>query len=181
MSGIDRRMLTIMAAAGGILMITMGMRQTLGLYIAPIIDSTHVGYAAMSFAMAVGQLMWGVAQPMFGALADRQGPLRVLVIGALMLAVGETLRMVTLIAFDGLAGPATQTASAPGNSFLSRLNGWPARTPTDASRASSRMHAHGSGPMWFAIPSSQWTSTTYSLPVSRRTCVKTLRDCRHSN
>ena len=82
MSGIDRRMLAIMAAAGGILMITMGMRQTLGLYIAPIIDSTHVGYAAMSFAMAVGQLMWGVAQPMFGALADRQGPLRVLVIGA---------------------------------------------------------------------------------------------------
>jgi hypothetical protein len=23
--------------------------------------------------------------------------------------------------------------------------------------------------MWFATPSSQWTSTTYSLPVSRRT------------
>ena len=68
---------------------------------------------------------------------------------------------------------ATQTASAPGNSFLSRLNGWPARTPTEASRASSRMRAHCSGPMWFAIPSSQWTSTTYSLPVSRRTCVET--------
>ena len=29
--------------------------------------------------------------------------------------------------------------------------------------------AHGSGPMWFATPSSQWTCTTYSLPVSRRT------------
>ena len=28
---------------------------------------------------------------------------------------------------------------------------------------------HGSGPMWFATPSSQWTCTTYSLPVSRRT------------
>ena len=68
---------------------------------------------------------------------------------------------------------ATQTASAPGNSFLSRLNGWPARTPTDASPPSSRMTAHGSGPMWFATPSSQWTCTTYSLPVSRRTCVKT--------
>ena len=30
-------------------------------------------------------------------------------------------------------------------------------------------NAHGSGPMWFATPSSQWTFTTYSLPVSRRT------------
>ena len=69
-----------------------------------------------------------------------------------------------------------QTASAPGNSFLSRLNGWPARSPTDASPASSRMTAHGSGPMWFATPSSQWTCTTYSLPVSRRTCVRTLRN-----
>jgi len=29
------------------------------------------------------------------------------------------------------------------------------------------------GPMWVATPSSQWTCTTYSLPVSRRTCEKT--------
>ena len=43
------------------------------------------------------------------------------------------------------------------------------RSPTDASPTSSRMPAHGSGPMWFAIPSSRWTCTTYSLPVSRRT------------
>jgi hypothetical protein len=49
---------------------------------------------------------------------------------------------------------ATQTALAPGISFLSRLDGWPARSPTDASPTSSRMPAHGSGPMRFAIPSS---------------------------
>ena len=73
MNGVDKRLLGVMIAAGSILMITMGLRQSLGLYIAPIIDSTHVGYAAMSFAMAIGQLMWGVAQPAFGALADRHG------------------------------------------------------------------------------------------------------------
>jgi hypothetical protein len=60
---LDRRALLLIFAAAAILMITMGIRQSLGLYIAPIIDSTHVGYAAMSFALAVGQLMWGVAQP----------------------------------------------------------------------------------------------------------------------
>src|ERR1700726_4700546 len=65
---------------------------------------------------------------------------------------------------------ATQTASAPGISFLSRLDGWPARSPADASPTSSRTPAHGSGPMRFAIPSSSWTFTTYySPPVSRRT------------
>src|ERR1700736_1311793 len=36
---------------------------------------------------------------------------------------------------------ATQTASTPGISFLSRLKGWPARSPTDTSPTSSRMPA----------------------------------------
>jgi hypothetical protein len=50
-----------------------------------------------------------------------------------------------------------------------RLNGWPIRSPTDASPTSSRTPAHGSGATWIATPSSQWTFTAYSLPVSRRT------------
>ena len=37
---------------------------------------------------------------------------------------------------------------------LSRLNGWPMRSPADASPPPSRATAHGSGPMWFATPSS---------------------------
>ena len=86
-----RNHLLVMVAAAAILMITMGMRQSLGLFVAPIIDSTHVGYAAMSFALAIGQLMWGVAQPVFGAMADRHGARRVLLIGALMLASGTLL------------------------------------------------------------------------------------------
>ncbi len=81
----------LMVTAAAILMITMGMRQTLGLYIGPIIDSTHVGYAAMSFAMAVGQLSWGIAQPGFGALADRYGAYRVMLAGALLLSLGSAL------------------------------------------------------------------------------------------
>jgi hypothetical protein len=52
---------------------------------------------------------------------------------------------------------------------LSRLDGWPIRSPADASPISSRISAQGSGPMWFATPSLQRTFTVYSLPVSRRT------------
>ena len=87
----NRRHLLIVSAAAAILMITMGLRQTLGLYIAPITDSTQVGYAALSFALAVGQLMWGVSQPVFGALADRFGSGRVLLGGGLLLAAGTAL------------------------------------------------------------------------------------------
>jgi predicted MFS family arabinose efflux permease len=89
--GLQRRHLLIISAAAAILMVTMGMRQSLGLFIAPITDSTSVGYAAMSFALAIGQLMWGVSQPLFGALADRHGASRVLVAGALLLAAGMAL------------------------------------------------------------------------------------------
>ena len=38
--------------------------------------------------------------------------------------------------------------------WLSRLNGWPMPSPTDASSASLRTPTHGSGPMWIATPSS---------------------------
>ena len=52
---------------------------------------------------------------------------------------------------------------------LSQLNDWPVRSPVNASPTPSRVPAHDSGPMRVATPSSQWTCTTYSLPVSRRT------------
>ena len=80
-----------MLAAAAILMITMGARQTIGLFLSPLNTATGLGIASISFAMAVGQFMWGVAQPVFGAVADRYGAGRVIIVGALMLAVGTAL------------------------------------------------------------------------------------------
>jgi hypothetical protein len=42
----------------------------------------------------------------------------------------------------------------PGVMFLSRLHGWPMRSPADASPPPSRTTTHGSGSMWIATPSS---------------------------
>ena len=90
--GLNRKALVIMVAAAAILMITMGMRQSLGLFIAPIIDSTHVGYAAMSFAMAVGQLHVGRgATDLRRARRSLRRRTDVLLVGALMMAVGSAL------------------------------------------------------------------------------------------
>jgi hypothetical protein len=36
--------------------------------------------------------------------------------------------------------------------FLTRLNGWPARTPVNASSCTSRCNPHDSGTTWFATP-----------------------------
>ncbi len=64
---------------------------------------------------------------------------------------------------------AISTASAPGTTCLSRLNGWPAQSPADASPPASRPVTRGSGPMRIATPSSCRTFTDYSPPVSWRT------------
>lgn len=78
-------------AAAAFLMVTMGARQSLGLFVSPINTSTGLGITAISLAMAVGQLMWGVVQPVAGAMADRHGPARVLVGGLVVLAVGTAM------------------------------------------------------------------------------------------
>jgi MFS family permease len=81
----------LVLTAAAVLMITMGGRQSMGLFISPLNTATGLGIVAISFAMAVGQFVWGAAQPIFGAVADRYGPGRVLVIGGIMLAVGMAL------------------------------------------------------------------------------------------
>jgi MFS family permease len=81
----------LILAASAILMITMGARLTTGLFMSPINTSTGLGIAAISFALAVGQFVWGAAQPVFGALADKYGSAKVVIAGALMLAAGMAL------------------------------------------------------------------------------------------
>jgi MFS family permease len=81
----------LLLVASAVLMITMGSRQTIGLFIAPLNAASGLGIVAISLAAAIGQFTWGLAQPIFGALADRFGPGRVLVVGGLMLAAGIAL------------------------------------------------------------------------------------------
>lgn len=81
----------LVLAATATMLVTMGIRQSMGLFIDPIGRSTGLGIAQISFALAIGQLVWGAVQPVFGAVADQHGPGRALVLGALLLAVGTAL------------------------------------------------------------------------------------------
>jgi MFS family permease len=78
-------------AAAAMLMVTMGVRQTQGLFLFPIAGSTGATIAGISFAMAIGQFVWGAMQPVAGALADRFGTARVLAGGLIILALGNAL------------------------------------------------------------------------------------------
>jgi MFS family permease len=82
-------LVTLLAAA--LLMVTMGARQSLGLFVSPLNTSTGLGIVTISFAMAVGQFVWGAVQPIAGAVADRYGPGRVLAAGVVIMALGSAL------------------------------------------------------------------------------------------
>ena len=80
-----------MLSAGAILAITMGARQSVGLFVSPRHAATGLGIASISLALAVGQFVWGLAQPIAGAIADKKGSYGVLVFGAFTLAGGLAL------------------------------------------------------------------------------------------
>jgi predicted MFS family arabinose efflux permease len=78
----------VLLAAAGTFALTMGTRQTMGLFLSPLNTATGLGLASISLAFAFGQLWWGLTQPFAGAMADKVGAGRVLLAGALLVAIG---------------------------------------------------------------------------------------------
>jgi predicted MFS family arabinose efflux permease len=165
----------LVAAAAAILLITMGARQSLGLFVAPINQATGLGIVAISLAMAIGQFVWGLAQPIFGAVADRFGSRTVLVAGAVTLAAGAALTTAVssepgLILTIGVLF----AAGAAGGSF-SVLIGATARrlAPEKRAFASGVINAGGSLGQFLLAPISQlfistfgWMVAMYALAVA---------------
>src|SRR5260370_17021327 len=106
-------------AAAAILLITMGARQTIGLFIAPLDNATGLGIVSISLAVAIGQFVWGMAQPVFGALADRFGPGRVIAAGGLMLAAGTAMTPFVRSEWALIATPGVVSAFGAGAGPLS--------------------------------------------------------------
>jgi MFS family permease len=115
----------VLLAAGGIFAVTMGARQSMGLFLGVINTTTGLGLASISLAFGVGQLWWGLTQPIAGIVADRYGAGRVLLLGLLLVCVGTalvplmttTLGLVVAIGVigaggAGLAGPSVLLAAA---------------------------------------------------------------------
>ncbi|WP_137895864.1 MFS transporter [Ramlibacter sp. 2FC] len=81
----------VLLAAAGTFALTMGTRQTMGLFLSPLNTATGLGVGSISLAFAFGQLWWGLTQPFAGIVADRIGAGRVLFIGALLVALGTVI------------------------------------------------------------------------------------------
>jgi MFS family permease len=74
-----------------IALIAFGVRSTMGLFNAPITEAHGWGRETFGLAMALQNLIWGIAQPFAGAFADKFGTFRVIVLGAFVYATGTAL------------------------------------------------------------------------------------------
>ncbi|WP_062226911.1 MFS transporter [Aureimonas frigidaquae] len=74
----------VLACGAAIVTLSMGIRQSLGLYMRPIELELGVSREAFGLAIAVQTLILGLAQPFVGALADKHGSGRVAAVGALI-------------------------------------------------------------------------------------------------
>lgn len=144
-------------AATGILLVTMGARQSLGLFVAPINTTTGLGIVAISLAMAVAQFVWGAMQPIAGALADHYGARPVLLAGLVLAALGMALTpaMDTTVGLSFTLG--IMVAAGWGASSFSVLMGAAAnRLPAETRGAASGMiNAGGSLGQFLFAPLTQ--------------------------
>src|SRR4051794_15003718 len=171
---------TLPVAAAAILLITMGGRQTIGLFIAPLDDATGLGIVAISLAIAIGQLVWGLAQPLFGGFADRFGAGRVIAIGGVMLAAGLALTPFVHSEWALIATLGVLSAFGAGAGSLSILIGAVAQRPAPEQRslAAGFVNAAGSLGQFVFAPLVQmaivgfgWANAMFALAAAMLTTL----------
>ncbi len=81
-------LVTVLVASSLILSTSMGIRQSLGLFLDPMARGTGLSVASFGLAMALQNLAWGFGQPVMGALSDRFGGRMVVLLSALSFALG---------------------------------------------------------------------------------------------
>ncbi len=81
----------ILLGSALILALSLGTRHGFGLFLPPMSAQFGWGREVFAFAIALQNLIWGLAQPFTGALADRFGAAKVVLIGAVLYAAGLML------------------------------------------------------------------------------------------
>jgi MFS family permease len=146
---------TLLAAA--LLMVTMGARQSLGLFISPMNTSTGLGIVTISLALGIGQFVWGAVQPIAGAFADRYGTGRVLATGIVVLAIGMALTPLADTSLALLLTLGVLTAAGSGlGSFSVLIGAAGQRVPAESrGTASGVINAGGSFGQFLFAPVTQ--------------------------
>jgi MFS family permease len=153
----------VVAAATTLAALAFGLRAVLGMFLGPLNTSTGAGFAAVSLALAMSQLVSGIAQPLCGVASERFGPSRVVAIGALALAAAVALLPLAqgtlglMLAFALLAAAVGAVGSTP--ILLGAVN---MRLPAaQAAVASGIVGAGGALGQLSLAPLTQWTMADF--------------------
>jgi predicted MFS family arabinose efflux permease len=141
-----------------ILMITMGVRQSVGLFVHPITADKGLSIEEVSMALAVGQLVWGIFQPVFGLWADKGGAFAAMCVGVLCTAAGQmlTIRADSIFSLTLAQGVLAPLGAAAG-SFPLLIGLVSARIPQEArSVAAGIINAGGSLGQFIFAPLAQF-------------------------
>ena len=74
-----------------IIVVSFAVRASFGVFQIPIADGFGWLRSEFSLAIAIQNLAWGIGQPIFGAIAERVGDRKAIILGALMYAAGLVL------------------------------------------------------------------------------------------
>jgi predicted MFS family arabinose efflux permease len=80
--------LLVLVGGGAVIALSIGIRQSFGLFLQPMSEALGSGREVFAMAIAVQNLVWGATQPFFGAAADRWGAGRVVAASGLLYALG---------------------------------------------------------------------------------------------
>jgi predicted MFS family arabinose efflux permease len=134
--GVSRaQTIAVLTGASVMLTMSMGMRQSFGLFVTPVSQGMGITVADFTLAIAVQNFAWGITQPFIGALADRFGCRLVMVFGALLFAGGLVTTMVAPNPFVLLLGMGLMIGLALSCTALSLAMAASARVVTPASRS----------------------------------------------
>ena len=85
----DTKLITpVLLASSVILMIGFGIRASYGVFQIPIADQFAWARSEVSMAIAIQNLAWGIGQPIFGAIAEKIGDRKAILIGVFCYAIG---------------------------------------------------------------------------------------------
>lgn len=140
-----------------IIMVSFAVRGSFGVFQIPIAEEFGWLRAEFSLAIAIQNLAWGIGQPIFGAIAEKIGDRKAIVIGAIVYAVGLLLsaNSVTPLEHQAYAWLVGFGIAGTGFGVILAVVG---RASSDENRSMSLAiaTAAGSGGQIFGAPVAEW-------------------------
>lgn len=140
-----------------IIMVSFAVRASFGVFQIPIAEEFNWARSEFSLAIAIQNLAWGIGQPLFGALAEKIGDRKAIVLGALIYAAGLVLSAGSSTPFEMQAYEWLVGFGIAGTGFgvILAVVG---RASSDANRSMSLaiVTAAGSGGQIFGAPTAEW-------------------------